>query len=118
MSYVPVFVPPPQPSARTRELADRLTSTIQHYEQEQPRVSSDEVRQAAYMAVERTRGLGKVRKVATVLLGGALLGAAAGVAFLAAGGQEGLGQVRLVLVVGVLVVAGVLVMVARRGGME
>ena len=117
MSFVPVFVPPPQPTHRTRELADRITTIIQRYEQEHPKVSSDEIRQAAYMAVERTRGRGKVTAMATVLLGAAILGALAGVAFLWAGGSQGLGEVRIVLVIGALAVFGILAVVAKRGGL-
>ena len=53
MTFVPVVTNPPAPSPRANELGRRLTETIDRFRQEDPDVSSAEIRQALSLATPR-----------------------------------------------------------------
>ncbi len=53
MTFVPVVPNPPPPSPRADELGRRLTETIAGFRQEEPALSSVEIRQAVSLALRR-----------------------------------------------------------------
>jgi len=56
MVFVPVPMPPAQPSGQTKELARRLEETIETYQRQAPSMSRAEIRQALKLAGDRERG--------------------------------------------------------------
>ncbi len=116
MFYVP-YVPPPQPSPRTRELADLLSRAIEEYQKYHPNVSSAEVNAALQMAAVRSsRGVparvwAVVGALVAILLGGIF-------AFVAANGGQVPGSAVPVVAVAIAILAAlVAVAVAKsRGG--
>ncbi len=70
MTFVPVVVNPPTPSSRANELGKRLTETIDGFRQENPGVSSVEIRQALSLA---TRGTGSDRSAVAAAIAVAFL---------------------------------------------
>ena len=71
MSFVPVFVPPPPPSRRARQLAGELESTISAFRRQNPRLRDVEVRQALGLARRRTTST----RAAKLVIVGAILAA-------------------------------------------
>ncbi len=67
MSYVPVVVVPPQPSARAKELSQAVLALIAEYRKKEPKMSVAEVQQALELAkaeVGRGSGGNKTMKIA------------------------------------------------------
>ncbi len=104
MSFVPIVVPPPPPSARTTELHSRLTTTIDRFRQENPTVSSAEIKQAVHLVLN---GAGRgIPGLAGALAAMFLIFGALVFLYLARGGLDFGGQpLILMTVVGTGVVA-------------
>ncbi len=113
MSYVPIVVPPPSPSPRTRELADLLAQVIREYEAQHPSVTSTEVREAARLA-SASAATGLSRQVVAVTLGLGVAALAGAIAFARSSGLELSGIAWPLVLVAVLLVVGILVALARR----
>ena len=107
MIFVPV-VPPQPPSPRVRELAGLLGKVIEEYEKHHPAVTGTEIRQALEVASQSSS---KAAPAAAVILGAlaALLGAGVFAAVAMGGGKLDMANVP---VVGAVVVALGIVMVA------
>lgn len=53
MTFVPIIVPPPQPSPRAQELSRRVSEVVERFRREHPDMSASEIRQALSMASMR-----------------------------------------------------------------
>jgi len=71
MTFVPIIVPPPQPSPRSQELSRRVGELVEQFRREHPEMNASEIDQALSMASTRA-GSTKALRVA-LLLGVALL---------------------------------------------
>lgn len=86
MLFVPV-APPPPPSPRIRELADRLKAEVERYRQDHPGTSDRDVRLALRYMASRVGTRGTARTVATLIAGLAAL-AGVGTALFLSGSRE------------------------------
>lgn len=112
MTFVP-YVPPPQPSPKAHDLANRLKSVIEAFRQQNPGVTTGEIQQAISMA---SASLGPHRGVlaALILVGVIALGGFA-LAYSGMGPQLlGSKTVVLAILVGVGVLAAALAAVLKR----
>ncbi len=113
MSFVPVIAPPSAPSPRASELGSRLTTTIDRFRQENPTVSSAEIRQAVSLALNgaRTGGAGLAGALAALFL---VFGSLVFI-FLARGGLDFGGQpLILMTVIGTGIIALAIVAAALK----
>jgi hypothetical protein len=72
MVFVPVIVPPPQASARARDLARRLQDAIATFERQYPGTSPGDIRQAVRLATGGPGGSRRAPRAAMAILAGAI----------------------------------------------
>ena len=116
MSYVPIIVPTPHPpSPQARELADQLSRVIANFEERHPRVSGAEVRQAAQLALQASRGGSAVAPAVAMTMGFLVL-LMVGIGVFLVPGSGGLAAVQSPLMGIAIVIAlfGVVSVVVRR----
>ena len=71
MTFVPVIIPPPQPSPRSQELSRRVGELVEQFRREHPEMNASEIHQALSMASTRA-GSSRSLRIA-LMLGIALL---------------------------------------------
>ena len=109
MTYVPVVVPTPPPSPRTRELAGLLTKVLDEYAKAHPAVTKAEI-QAAIRMAQTTAGPDhtKVALGLSVGLGLVVLFLGAGLFyFRTAGGDVEIGPILPMIIMALIILVGV-----------
>jgi len=118
--FVPMVTPSPTaPGPRARELAELLSTVIREYEKHHPAVTGDEVRQALALASQSSKAAPAVRRVLVATLAGGLAAAAGVAAYVsnASGGGAGVNFRIVAVALGVLLVAGLAIVLKRVGNL-
>jgi hypothetical protein len=107
---------PEQPSMQAIELSQRLQQTIAEYQQRNPSLTAEEIRQAAELAARQTQGQGAVpRAVAAALVAaGAAVALGVGLWFSASpGGSTGSPMMPVAVIAAVAIVMVAVVRLRR-----
>jgi phosphotransferase system glucose/maltose/N-acetylglucosamine-specific IIC component len=115
MAFIPMVPPPPAPSARARDLANRLAEVVATFQRQYPGTSREDIRQAVRLATQGERDVQRPRMaVALGVLGMLVAGIVSLLASKGAGAMEG--TVPVVAIGIVAAVVAMMVALRRRDG--
>jgi hypothetical protein len=113
MPFVPVMHQSEQPSMQAIELSQRLQQTIAEYQQRNPSLTAEEIRQAAELAARQTQGQSGLPKRAAVALVAAGAAVALGVGLWVSASPGGTSGAAMAPVAIIAAVAAVMVAIIR-----